>query len=150
MIVARLPKMKKSYHSIIVPAVEAAMTRQIPEGELAGSNRADSAPCSGTASIGAERCVAGNRRARFDRTMTGTQFTRSIDLNADIGEYTGTSGAALDDSILDLVSSASIACGGHAGNVEVMQRTVSSAASRGVAIGAHPRDRKSTRLNSSH
>ena len=70
--------------------------------------------------------------------MTGTQLTRSIDLNADIGEYTGTSRAALDDSILDVVSSASIACGGHAGDADVMQRTVSSAASRGVAIGAHP------------
>ncbi|MEO7503273.1 MAG: 5-oxoprolinase subunit PxpA [Gemmatimonadaceae bacterium] len=65
-------------------------------------------------------------------------MAKSIDLNADIGEYTGTSGAALDDSILDLVSSASIACGGHAGDLEVMQRTVDSAASRGVAIGAHP------------
>lgn len=70
--------------------------------------------------------------------MTGTQSARSIDLNADIGEYTGISGAALDDSILELVSSASIACGGHAGDVEVMQRTVNSAARRGVAIGAHP------------
>src|SRR5688500_2195385 len=139
MIVARLPKMKKSYHSIIVPAVDAAMTRQIPAGDLSGSKRVDPACLSGMAAIGAERCVAGNRRARFDgQTMTGTQPTRSIDLNADIGEYTGTSGAALDDSILDLVSSASIACGGHAGDLEVMQRTVSSAASRGVAIGAHP------------
>lgn len=70
--------------------------------------------------------------------MTETQSAESIDLNADIGEYTGTSGASLDDSILELVSSASIACGGHAGDVEVMQRTVDSAASRGVAIGAHP------------
>lgn len=65
-------------------------------------------------------------------------MAKSIDLNADIGEYTGTSGAALDDSILDVVSSASIACGGHAGDIHVMQRTVDSAASRGVAIGAHP------------
>jgi UPF0271 protein len=65
-------------------------------------------------------------------------MAKSIDLNADIGEYTGTSGAALDDSILDVVSSASIACGGHAGDLQVMQRTVDSAASRGVAIGAHP------------
>jgi len=63
---------------------------------------------------------------------------RSIDLNADIGEYTGTSGAALDDSILDVITSASIACGGHAGDLQVMQRTVDSAATRGVAIGAHP------------
>ena len=65
-------------------------------------------------------------------------MANSIDLNADIGEYTGTSGAALDDIILDVVSSASIACGGHAGDLEVMQRTVDSAAKRGVAIGAHP------------
>lgn len=65
-------------------------------------------------------------------------MAKSIDLNADIGEYTGTSGAALDDSILDFVSSASIACGGHAGDLQVMQRTVDSAATRGVAIGAHP------------
>ncbi|HYN80387.1 MAG TPA: 5-oxoprolinase subunit PxpA [Gemmatimonadaceae bacterium] len=70
--------------------------------------------------------------------MTDTQSTESIDLNADIGEYTGTSGASLDASILELVSSASIACGGHAGDLEVMQRTVDYAASRGVAIGAHP------------
>jgi UPF0271 protein len=70
--------------------------------------------------------------------MTETQSTKSIDLNADIGEYTGTSGAALDDSILELVSSASIACGAHAGDMDVMQRTVNSAAARGVAIGAHP------------
>ncbi|MDP9178187.1 MAG: LamB/YcsF family protein [Gemmatimonadota bacterium] len=70
--------------------------------------------------------------------MTETQSAESIDLNADIGEYTGTSGASLDASILELVSSASIACGGHAGDAEVMQRTVDYAASRGVAIGAHP------------
>jgi UPF0271 protein len=65
-------------------------------------------------------------------------MAKSIDLNADLGEYTGTAGAALDDSILDVVSSASIACGGHAGDLQVMQRTVDSAARRGVAIGAHP------------
>jgi len=64
--------------------------------------------------------------------------TKSIDLNADLGEYTGTSGSARDDSILDLVSSASIACGTHAGDLEVMQRTVDAAAGRGVAVGAHP------------
>ena len=63
---------------------------------------------------------------------------RSIDLNADLGEYTGTSGGAHDVAILDVVSSANIACGVHAGDREVMQRTVDAAASRGVAIGAHP------------
>lgn len=63
---------------------------------------------------------------------------RSIDLNADLGEYTGTDGAARDDAILDVVSSASIACGVHAGDAAVMQRTVEAAAARGVSIGAHP------------
>jgi len=62
----------------------------------------------------------------------------SIDLNADLGEYTGTGGAARDDAILDVVSSASIACGVHAGDAGVMQRTVEAAAARGVSIGAHP------------
>lgn len=70
--------------------------------------------------------------------MTEQSTIRSIDLNADLGEYTGTSGAARDDSILDLVSSASIACGTHAGDLEVMQRTVDAATGRGVAVGAHP------------
>jgi UPF0271 protein len=70
--------------------------------------------------------------------LTRHDSTKSIDLNADIGEYTGSSGAALDDSILDVVSSASIACGSHAGDLDVMQRTVAAAAKRGVAIGAHP------------
>jgi UPF0271 protein len=61
-----------------------------------------------------------------------------MDLNADLGEYTGTAGAALDDAILDVVTSANIACGAHAGDPAVMLRTVNAAASRGVAIGAHP------------
>src|SRR5258707_5123183 len=62
----------------------------------------------------------------------------SIDLNADIGEYTGLAGTARDAAILDVVTSANIACGVHAGDREVMQRTVDAAFSSGVAIGAHP------------
>src|SRR6478672_3172396 len=62
----------------------------------------------------------------------------SIDLNADLGEYTGLDGAARDAAILDVVTSANIACGVHAGDRDVMQRTVEAAFSRGVAIGAHP------------
>jgi UPF0271 protein len=67
-----------------------------------------------------------------------TSARLSIDLNADLGEYTGAGGAALDDAILDVVSSANIACGVHAGDAEVMQRTVEAAAKRSVSIGAHP------------
>lgn len=67
-----------------------------------------------------------------------TRAPRSIDLNADLGEYTGVAGQALDFAILDLVSSASIACGAHAGDPDVMQRTADAAFIRRVAIGAHP------------
>jgi len=63
--------------------------------------------------------------------------SRSIDLNADLGEHDG-DGFAHDEAILDVVSSASIACGAHAGNPAVMRRTVVAAHSRGVSIGAHP------------
>lgn len=70
--------------------------------------------------------------------MTFVKFSRTIDLNADLGEYSGSSGAASDDAILDLVSSANIACGAHAGDEEVMKRTVEAATRRGVSIGAHP------------
>lgn len=63
--------------------------------------------------------------------MTGT-----IDLNADVGEEATSDGD--DGALLDLVTSASVACGFHAGDPTVMRRTVSAALRRGVAIGAHP------------
>lgn len=58
---------------------------------------------------------------------------RTVDLNADLGEGMGDDGA-----MLDLVSSANVACGGHAGDVETMYRTMAAAAARGVVVGAHP------------
>ena len=62
----------------------------------------------------------------------------TIDLNADLGEGFGTSRLSEDEALLDLVSSANIACGFHAGDATTMRDTVKAAASRGVAIGAHP------------
>lgn len=56
-----------------------------------------------------------------------------IDLNADVGE-----GAGAERELLELVSSASVACGGHAGDEDSMRDTVIRAVERGVAIGAHP------------
>ncbi len=56
-----------------------------------------------------------------------------IDLNADLGE-----GDAFDEELLQIVSSCNVACGGHAGDVESMTRTVRSAIANGVAVGAHP------------
>jgi len=62
----------------------------------------------------------------------------TIDLNADLGEGFGHSRSSEDEALLDLVSSANIACGFHAGDATTMRDTVRAAASRGVVIGAHP------------
>lgn len=61
------------------------------------------------------------------------QHVFSIDLNADLGE-----GASCDAQILALVSSANIACGGHAGDDDSMRVAIRLAQQYGVAIGAHP------------
>ncbi len=60
-----------------------------------------------------------------------------MDLNADLGEHDG-DGYASDLALLDVVTSASIACGAHAGSDAVMRDTARAALERGVAIGAHP------------
>lgn len=57
----------------------------------------------------------------------------SIDLNADLGEGMGT-----DDDLLEIVSSASIACGGHAGDAATIRRVLKICKLRGVRAGAHP------------
>lgn len=57
----------------------------------------------------------------------------SVDLNADLGE-----GAATDDALLGVITSANIACGGHAGDDATMRRAVAAAIAHGVGIGAHP------------
>ncbi len=56
-----------------------------------------------------------------------------IDLNCDLGE-----GGPFDPALMPLVSSANIACGGHAGDDATMRATVELAQRHGVAIGAHP------------
>ena len=61
-----------------------------------------------------------------------------IDLNSDLGEGFGPSAMVDDATMLSLVSSANVACGGHAGDPETMFRTVSVAAANGVIVGAHP------------
>lgn len=61
-----------------------------------------------------------------------------IDLNADLGEGYGPWVMGEDALMLDFVTSANIACGGHAGDPETMFRTLRLAAERGVKVGAHP------------
>lgn len=58
---------------------------------------------------------------------------RCIDLNCDLGE-----GAGHDAELMPLITSASIACGIHAGDGDTMRRTVELALRHGVGIGAHP------------
>ncbi len=60
-------------------------------------------------------------------------MTVSIDLNADLGEGMGT-----DDDLLGIVSSASIACGGHAGDAATIRHILKLCKARGVRAGAHP------------
>lgn len=62
----------------------------------------------------------------------------SIDLNADLGETTDGVPTADDAAMFALISSASVACGGHAGDDASMREAVARAASAGVAVGAHP------------
>jgi UPF0271 protein len=61
-----------------------------------------------------------------------------VDLNADVGEASGIYQSGPDHQLLQVVTSASVACGFHAGDPSVMRRTVQLAARAGVAIGAHP------------
>ncbi len=60
----------------------------------------------------------------------------SIDLNADLGEGFGIWSLGDDEAMLDLVTSANVACGFHAGDPSTLRRVCQAAADRGVAIGA--------------
>ena len=57
----------------------------------------------------------------------------SVDINADLGE-----GSGHDDELFELISSANIATGFHAGDSDTMHAAVSAAKAHGVAVGAHP------------
>jgi len=63
---------------------------------------------------------------------------RTIDLNCDMGESFGAYSLGADEEVLSSISSASIACGFHAGDPAVMRRTVRLAKAAGVSVGAHP------------
>jgi 5-oxoprolinase (ATP-hydrolysing) subunit A len=65
-------------------------------------------------------------------------MTNRIDLNADMGEGFGPWPMGADDDLLQIITSANIACGFHAGDPDVMARAMAQAVARGVGIGAHP------------
>lgn len=65
-------------------------------------------------------------------------MSRTIDLNADMGEGFGAWKMGDDEALLNIVTSANIACGLHAGDWDVMAATMKNAHANGVGLGAHP------------
>lgn len=63
---------------------------------------------------------------------------KKVDLNCDLGEWRSDNGPALDEAIMPFISSCNIACGGHAGDIYSMKKTIELALRHNVAIGAHP------------
>jgi 5-oxoprolinase (ATP-hydrolysing) subunit A len=74
-------------------------------------------------------------RDRIDNPMDRSGGPSYIDLNCDMGELED---AAHEAALMQYITSANIACGGHAGDEAVMERTARLALERGVRIGAHP------------
>ena len=69
---------------------------------------------------------------------TSFPVLREIDLNSDLGESFGPWVMGDDERMLSMVSSANVACGGHASDPDTMYRTLCLARDRGVVVGAHP------------
>ncbi len=63
---------------------------------------------------------------------------KTIDLNCDMGESFGAYTLGMDHEAIRYITSANIACGWHAGDPQVMNRTVQMARDHGVGVGAHP------------
>ena len=65
-------------------------------------------------------------------------MTQTVDLNADMGESFGPWTMGDDGALLDIVTSANVACGFHAGDWNVMADTMAAAVAKGVGLGACP------------
>src|SRR4029078_5884266 len=80
----------------------------------------------------------GREHRLLRRQPTKGLTVQTIDLNSDLGEGYGPWAMGDDAAMLSVVSSANIACGGHAGDPETMYATWRPAAEHGVVIGAPP------------
>jgi UPF0271 protein len=78
--------------------------------------------------------AAGENTQRDERSVPAGK--RRVALTTDIGEGFGRWQIADDDSLLEIVTSANIACGFHAGDPDIMRRTTDQSVANGVAIGA--------------
>ena len=65
-------------------------------------------------------------------------MSKFVDLNSDIGESFGTYHLGMDEAVMEHVTSVNIACGWHAGDPVIMEKTIRSAKAHDVAVGAHP------------
>jgi len=63
---------------------------------------------------------------------------KRIDLNCDMGELPEMVADGRQEALMQFISSANVACGGHAGDEAMMRATIEQAQRHGVAIGAHP------------
>jgi len=70
--------------------------------------------------------------------MSGTPGSRAVDLNADLGEFPEALADGREEALLRVVTSANVACGGHAGDAGTMAGVLTLARRLGVAVGAHP------------
>jgi UPF0271 protein len=61
-----------------------------------------------------------------------------MDFNADLGESFGLWQRGADEALMEVISSANVACGFHAGDPTTVRTSVEAAAARGVMVGAHP------------
>jgi len=92
----------------------------------------DTRPSLGEVEVTFRGLCGGVRRAQLSRRHMAV-----IDLNSDLGELAGPSGRESDRAVLEVVTSANVACGFHAGDLQTMADTVRVATRRGVVVGAH-------------
>ncbi len=62
----------------------------------------------------------------------------AISLNSDMGESFGLHSFGNDDGLLEIIDTANVACGFHAGDPSVLRETVEKAVAAGITVGAHP------------
>ncbi len=89
-----------------------------------------------TGGFGGGGCSAGDEGVPVVDDETSTLAGMVLDLNSDLGEGFGIWPLTDDDALLDVVTSANVACGFHAGDPTVLRRVTERSAERGVAIGA--------------
>src|ERR1700688_882930 len=88
----------------------------------------------GTTTVGPMGMLPRKRHADDEERTMANQ----VNLSADMGEGFGVFKIGNDDALLDIIASASIACGFHAGDPNTMHHLVTRAKEKGVSIGVHP------------